>query len=82
LLTPKRTSLSSIKTEIQSLHRQPLNPDTYEEARYHASGWDIRVLEAEWRDWIASKNITVQHPDKNFISFCKKRGLWKNEELF
>jgi hypothetical protein len=42
----------------------------------------IHVLEAEWQDWVEAKNITVHHPDKNFISFCKKRGPWKNEELF
>jgi plasmid replication initiation protein len=60
----------------------PLKPDTYEEARYHASGWDIRALEGEWRDWVAAKNIAVRNPDSNFISFCKKRGPWKNEELF
>ena len=70
-----------IKAETPSINIPPLHPDTYEEARFHASGWDIRVLEAEWRDWIAAKNITVQHPNKNFLSFCKQRGPWKNEEL-
>ena len=60
----------------------PLHSDTYEEARYHAQGWDIRALEAEWRDWVAAKNITVRNADSNFISFCKKRGPYKNEELF
>jgi hypothetical protein len=60
----------------------PLKPDTYEEARYHASGWDIRALEGEWRDWVAAKNISVRNPDSNSISFCKKRGPYKNEELF
>ena len=47
-----------------------------------AAGWDIRILEAEWRDWVAAKNITVQHPDKNFISFCRKRAPYQHEELF
>jgi plasmid replication initiation protein len=71
-----------IKKTLASTSLPSLKSDTYEEARYHAQGWDIRVLEAEWRDWVAAKNITVQHPDKNFISFCKQRGPWKNEELF
>ena len=60
----------------------PLNSDTYEEARKYAAGWDIRVLESEWRDWVSTKSITVRNPDTNFISFCKKRGAYKNEELF
>jgi len=60
----------------------PLKSDTYEEARHHAAGWNIRVLEAKWRDWVVAKSITVRNPDSNFISFCKKRGPYKNEELF
>jgi len=63
-------------------HLPPLSPDTYEAARQYAQGWDVRVLEAEWRAWAHSKNIRVQHHDKNFISFCKKRGPYRNEELF
>ena len=59
-----------------------MNSDTYEEARKYAAGWDIRVLENEWRDWVSAKNITVRNADSNFISFCKKRGPYKNEELF
>ena len=63
-------------------HLPPLNADTYEEARKYAAGWDIRVLESEWRDWVASKNIKVRNADTNFISFCKKRGPYKQEQLF
>ena len=63
-------------------HLLPFNSDTYEEARKYAAGWDIRVLEREWRDWVASKNIKVRNADTNFISFCKKRGPYKQEELF
>jgi plasmid replication initiation protein len=59
-----------------------LKSDTYEEARKFAAGWDIRMLESEWRDWVAAKNIKVRNADSNFISFCKKRGPYKNEELF
>jgi len=60
----------------------PLNSDTYEEARKYASGWDIRVLESEWRNWVTTKQIKVRNADTNFISFCKKRGPYKQEELF
>ena len=60
----------------------PLNSDTYEEARKYASGWDIRVLESEWRNWVTTKQIKVKNADSSFISFCKKRGPYKQEELF
>jgi plasmid replication initiation protein len=59
-----------------------LNSETYEEARQYAAGWDIRVLENEWRVWITRKQIKVRNADTNFISFCKKRGPYKQEELF
>lgn len=70
-----------IRTVITNGPLPPLKSDTYEEARQYASGWDIRALEAEWRDWVNSKNIKVRNPDTNFISFCKKRGPYK-QELF
>lgn len=47
----------------------PLQPDTYENARLAAPGWDIHFLEAEWRDW------TVEPPrnaDRAFVGFCQK----------
>ena len=47
-----------------------------------AKGWDIRVLEAVWRIWVYSKNIKMRNADSNFMSFCKKRGPYKQEELF
>jgi len=73
-----------IKSATTSTTNQlaPLQSDTYEEARKYAAGWDIRVLEAEWRSWVYSKNIKVRNADSNFISFCKKRGPYKQEELF
>jgi hypothetical protein len=71
-----------IKEEKSQTTLPPLKSDTYEEARYFASGWDIRVLEEEWREWISTKNITVRNADRNFVSFCKKRGPYKQEELF
>jgi plasmid replication initiation protein len=65
-----------------SRHLLPLHPDTFEEARKHAAGWDIRALEVEWRDWVNTKSIKVRNADSNFISFCKKRGPYRQEELF
>lgn len=61
---------------------QPLKGETYETARTYARGWDIRVLENEWRSWVADKGIQVRNPDANFLKFCKGRGPYKQEELF
>ena len=39
-----------------------------------APGYDPYYLEQEWRDWwVDSGCIELQHPDKAFIAFCKKR---------
>ena len=50
---------------------------TYARAKRHAPGWDIRGLEAEWREWVHKKGIPIQNPDANFLSFCKARGPYK-----
>jgi hypothetical protein len=38
-----------------SLFDVRLRPETYEEARKHAPGWDIYMLETEWREWGAHR---------------------------
>ncbi len=53
-----------------------LKEESYTRAREHAPGWDVYGLEAEWRDWIAKKNITPDSPDAHFIAFCKRRGKY------
>ena len=60
----------------------PLQSDTHEAARDYAVGWDVRQLESEWREWVQIKRILVKDPDAHFIKFCKKRGPYKQEELF
>ena len=47
-----------------------LMPETYAHARNVAPGWDIRVLEQEWRAWATE---LPQNPDAAFVGFCKKR---------
>lgn len=71
-----------LRNPVRSSSLPPLQSNTYEDARLYAQGWDIRVLENEWRDWVASKNIKVRNPDANFLKFCKQRGPYKQEELF
>ena len=71
-----------LRSPVRSSSLPPLQSNTYEDARLYARGWDIRVLESEWRDWVVSKNIKVRNPDANFLKFCKQRGPYKQEELF
>ena len=67
------------KSPILNAERLPsLDPDTYEVARRHAAGWDIRVLESEWRLWVAQRKLKVRNPDANFIKFCKTRGAYED----
>ena len=53
-----------------------LMPDTYEAARQAAPGWDVYVVEQEWRAWVM--NLLDQgmepprNPDSAFIGFCWK----------
>lgn len=56
----------------------PLDGETYLEARQHAPGWDVRVLEQEWRKWCSNEEIMPKRPDAHYLKFCKswyeKRG--------
>lgn len=54
-----------------------VSDEAREKARKIAKGWDIYALEADWRDWVDSKNIDVQASDAHFLAFCKKRGPFK-----
>lgn len=49
---------------------EDLKSDTYERARAAAPGWDVRVLEQEWRAWACE---TPKSADAAFVGFCKKR---------
>lgn len=46
-----------------------LNPETYNDARTVAPGWDVYYLEREWRDWITE---APRDPEAAFIGFCRK----------
>ena len=69
------------KPTLDSNALPSLKPDTYDEARGYASGWDIRVLESEWREWVRIKKIKIRNPDNNFIKFCKTRGPYQQGML-
>jgi hypothetical protein len=54
-----------------------LKTDTYEKAKAAAPGWDIYVLEAEWKEWGSQQqDWPPKHPDGAFIGFCRQRGRY------
>ena len=69
------------KPTLDSNALPPLKSDTYDEARGYASGWDIRMLEGEWREWVRAKQIKIKNPDANFIKFCRNRGPYQQGML-
>ena len=50
-----------------------LAPDTHDAARAVAPGWDVHMLEAEWRAWMQGRpgKPALKHPDRAFVGFCK-----------
>ena len=74
VVRPKRMpAQTALPLPLASLR---LDPDTYHEARRCAPGWDIRVLEDEWRSWAIEKGIVVKDADAHFLSFCRNRGAY------
>lgn len=50
-----------------------LRPETHEKARTVARGWDIYMLESEWREWMSTKE-PPKNLDAAFIAFCRRKG--------
>lgn len=75
IVRPKRASDQiALPLPLTSLR---IDPDTYEQARRLAPGWDVRALENDWRSWVIEKRIEVKAADAHFLSFCRKRGAYK-----
>lgn len=55
-----------------------LLPETYQEARAYAPGWDVYAIEADWRLWCEAEDIDPRTPDRHYLKFCAswaaKRG--------
>ena len=47
-----------------------LAPDSHDAARALAPGWDVHMLEAEWRVWMRGRPAP-RHPDRAYLGFCK-----------
>jgi plasmid replication initiation protein len=55
-----------------------LNPETYNDAKIVAEGYDVYFLEQEWRDfWVDTGMPFLRDPDKAFVAFCKSRAKRK-----
>ena len=70
-----RNTMHKPSTGAGSVSIPPLDGDTYDLARTLAPGWDVRLIEQEWRAWVTKM---PRNPDKAFLGFCKswyeKRG--------
>lgn len=54
-----------------------LRPETYEDAKRLAPGWDVYRLAEEWREWARGKSLwPPDKPDAAFLGFCKQRGAY------
>lgn len=50
-----------------------LKPGSYDTARRMAPGWDVYVLEAEWRAWMQDGGLDApKDADKAYLGFCRK----------
>lgn len=51
-----------------------LDPETYQQAKLAAPGFDIYYLEQEWQNWwFESGKPEMRSPDRAFVGFCRKR---------
>jgi plasmid replication initiation protein len=68
--TNRGSMLAVVEAEpLEAVADIRLHGDTYIRAREAAPGWDVYVLEQEWRDWMTE---TPRNPDAAFIGFCRK----------
>lgn len=65
---------SSSLPEEPNPHQGPrIRPETYSVAREAAPGWDIYLIEQEWRNWMASGPTDgVRDADQAFLGFCRR----------
>ena len=57
------------RSDAGSVSLRQLDPEAYHDARLVAPGWDVYMLEREWRGWMTEP---PHHPEAAFIGFCKK----------
>jgi len=57
---------------VRAVYIPPLAAETYVHARRVAPGWDVHMLEHQWRSWAET---APDKADAAFLGFCKKRAL-------
>lgn len=48
-----------------------IDSDIYDEIRRQAPGWDVHLLEREWRIWLGENEIIPKNPERHFSKFAK-----------
>jgi len=60
--------------EAEGPELPPLAPETHEQARALAPGWDIYALESDWRRyWAASGKPRLRSPDRAYLGYLRAR---------
>lgn len=63
-------SRGTVRADVSEMAKIPaLDPDVYDMARQAAPGWDVRVIEQEWRGWATE---VPHNPEMAFLGFCRK----------
>lgn len=69
ILFRNRGTIKRLKTtDVQECDLR-ISTDAYEEAELAAPGWDVYLIEQEWRDWVTEP---PRNADAAFIGFCRK----------
>ncbi|WP_152053068.1 replication initiator protein A [Tautonia marina] len=59
---------------VQATAYPVLDPETYHDARTVAPGYDVYLLEEQWRSfWVESGQPELKNPDAAFLGFCRSR---------
>ena len=69
LVVRSRGTVSADLTRGAPTAVPPLDGDVYVMAREAAPGWDVRLIEQEWRSWITE---VPKNPEMAFLGFCRK----------
>jgi plasmid replication initiation protein len=67
--TNRGTLLASDVVHAEPLPRVRLSADAHAKAKEAAPGWDVYVLEQEWRGWMTE---APRNSDAAFVGFCRK----------
>ena len=63
-------SRGTVGAEISEEAKIPsLDPEVYDMARAAAPGWDVHMIEQEWRRWATQ---APRNPEMAFLGFCRK----------